>query len=408
MDILAATLEFHPPIDGMWRVVLWVAVGLGLLWEAASLLRWIRRGRSSAAAVWMSLAALPAGPVIAIVVALYGAMTPGAKRRTLPLLHACLWGSVILATGALAFLVPVGTSARWSRGGPILAVMILAIIWSLRAYRRTTSPVGRRLKTFLLALRILVLLLLGITVLRPTVRRIRTERIRGWVLVAVDVSGSMRRRDMPAVYTDATLRDDEEPVSRIQAVREALRDQRRAIEYLADQADVEVLTFSDLPGASAELTEDKRDARFPPLAAIGKVTAIGDALARAADLHTAREEEVAAILLISDGCNNTVDQFDPQVVARRKGAAGVPIYTVGVGSETVTGATRTLTVKDLRSPEEVQAFNRLPVAATIEAIGLVGREVKVTCRFADQVVGQETHKITRRYALLPVKFVHVP
>jgi len=90
------------------------------------------------------------------------------------------------------------------------------------------------------------------------------------------------------------------------------------------------------------------------------------------------------------------------------GARGVPVHTVGVGSEQVTGAVKTLTVRDLAAPDEVDAFHRLPIAAVVEAIGLEGRRVKISCHFGTELVGSETLSLAGLRRARPVRFVHVP
>ncbi len=400
MNFLGMTLLFDPP--GQLKWLLWSAASLALLWEVVSLLHWVWNNRRPSFAISLTLVALLTGMAGAVIALIYGAMA-GTSERTRAMVRAGLWGTLIHFAACLVFFLP--------DGGAILAIMTCALAWVFRAYRRTTSPLRRPLKALLLTLRIIVLLLLAAWSVRPAIERVTHEKVRRWLLIAVDDSASMNRRDMPAVYTDKKLREGEEPVSRVSSVRDALNDNRRQIEQLIRQNDIDVFTFDGEVIRSAELTGKDPEAPFPALTASGQVTAIGDVIARRTDLHTANARDVGAILLISDGCNNTSDIFTPERLAEIKGSQGIGIYTIGVGSQTVTGSTRTLTVKNLGAEDEVQAFNKLPITATIEAIGLDTpgiRAVKVICRFGEQVIGKKEIEIRDRQVSRTVRFVHVP
>jgi uncharacterized membrane protein len=317
----------------------------------------------------------------------------------------------LLRGGLLAGLA--GLTILWVPHGAVVAVGVATAAWAVRSYRRTTSPVGRLTKAMLLAVRVAAVLLLLAWALRPALEYRRQEEVPTIVLFCVDTSASMQRRDAnvpdPATRPagDAPL-GAAEPLSRIEAVRRVLQASDPAFAELGRQADVQLVPFA--AGAS---TPERYLSRIgwtllSLRSADGAATALGDALSEARDRCADQEREVSAVILVSDGCNNTSDVIAPDRLAALLGAQGVPLHTVGVGSDRVTSATQTLTVRDLTVPDEVEAFNRLSITAGVEAIGLEGKQVKVTCRFGEDQVGTRTFTLGDARQTLPVRFVHVP
>jgi hypothetical protein len=369
-----------------------VAAGLALLWELVTMLAAARTGRSLGAAVALAGAALVAGPVLVVGVFLSRpaiAVADDSPRHN-PLMLMGLRGSLVAALAALIFLAyPVGG---------VVTLALAAIAWALRSYSRTTSPIKPTLKRLLLAMRIAAVVLVAMLALRPSLEYRINREVRGVLLIGIDASGSMSRKDAPRGN------DGGELVSRREAVARAIADAGGRFATLADQSDLDWFLFAQSP-RQAPMQSDNLP-RFDR--ADGEATAIGDSLSLAINRHTGSGREVSAVLLISDGCNNTSDQRAPDALARQLGAVGVRVYTVGVGPESITDRMLGLNVRDLSAPDEVQAFNKLGITANIECIGLAGKEVTVTCTFGDQVVGAETLTPREAHARLPVRFAHVP
>jgi len=407
VGVLASKLIFEPPT---WHALLWAVAAAAVAWELLALVRWARRGRSAEAAVALTAAGLTGGFVTAALAGVRAALG-GAGPRDRALVRAGLWGVLIQSAAALAFAAPLAAEGLPARAGPLLAVLLLAGAWAVRSYRRTTSPLRRRTKAFFLALRVLGLLVLAAWLLRPVLEDVRAERVRRWVLIGVDVSGSMRQRDMPALWTAPGLPPGSQPVRRIEAVQRALEDVRPRLEALAEEANVEVFTFYQRPTGRVVLTAEDPGRPYPLLAPQGQATALGQAVAEAYDARARAGAEVAAMALLSDGCNNTTPaaRFEPETVARIKGATGVPIHTVAVGSQTVTPSTRRLDVRALRSADKVNAFRKLPIQARVEALGLAGRRIRITCRFGDKPVGAPLiHDVQDARQTFEVERVHQP
>lgn len=365
---LGVQVVFEPP---RWPVVLTVAAGMALLWEAVSL----------GIAIWRN-------------------RTVGERIAPMDVIH----GGLVPPLGALVVF--------WPTGGSVIALAACGILWAIRGYGATTSPVRRRTKGWLLAARIAALFLLACWVLGPGLEFQYKQDVRGVVLVGVDTSGSMQRFDMPPAYTDRALVRGTDPIRRIEAVRQAMEDQGPALKALSEKADVEVFNFSATAEPPVGLVRKRGQDPFVVGDANGLATALGDSIAAAFDPYNNKGRRVVGIILISDGCNNASDVVEPETEARVLRQRNVPVHTVGVGSEKVTGSMRMLTVKELAAPapgkEEVQRFNSLPITATVDAIGLKDKQVKVTAKFEDQLVGEETYGVDSEQHSIPVRFVHVP
>ena len=143
------------------------------------------------------------------------------------------------------------------------------------------------------------------------------------LLLAVDVSGSMRTRDL--VQIGAGL-------SRLYVVKE------RAGEFLARRRGdrVGLILFGSRAYVQAPLTFDLatvdtllREAS-PGIA--GERTAIGDAIGLAVKRLRARPAGSRVLVLLTDGAN-TAGEVEPLAAARVAAQSGVRIHTIGVGAE---------------------------------------------------------------------------
>lgn len=142
------------------------------------------------------------------------------------------------------------------------------------------------------------------------------------LMVAVDLSGSMRLEDM-------TL--DGRTVDRFTMVRHLLSDfiQRREGDRLG------LILFADSAYLQAPLTFDRRTVarylREAQVGLVGQQTAIGDAIALAVKRFEQLEQSARVLVLLTDGENNA-GRFSPQQAADLATRAGVTLYTIGVGA----------------------------------------------------------------------------
>jgi Ca-activated chloride channel family protein len=137
------------------------------------------------------------------------------------------------------------------------------------------------------------------------------------VVLVTDVSGSMSATDV-------------EP-TRLDAAKDAAEG---FLDRVPDELRVGVVAFADAPNTVVRPTDDRDVVRgtIDRLRAEGG-TAAGDALDSALRTLGTREADSppAAIVLLSDGATQT--GRDPAEVAREAATAGVPVYTVALGTE---------------------------------------------------------------------------
>jgi Ca-activated chloride channel family protein len=135
----------------------------------------------------------------------------------------------------------------------------------------------------------------------------------GSVVLCIDTSGSMRATDI-------------EPTRALAAQRAA----RAFVDTAPDGARIGIVTFS----SSAVVIEAPNAERAEVRTALERIpqpdgaTAIGDALALAGGQLPEGGRRV--VILMTDGINNR--GADPAEVARRLAAAGITVYTVGIGT----------------------------------------------------------------------------
>ena len=171
------------------------------------------------------------------------------------------------------------------------------------------------------ALLLAALAALAVGLARPQVS-VSAERKQGTVVLALDRSGSM-------------LAEDVNP-DRVTASKQAALS---FVKGLPSTFSVGVVTFSDSADAVAAPSRDKSGAeRAISAIQAGGGTAIGDALERSLGLLGVTPRTTAkssgskgrAILLLSDGSNT--EGTDPSAATAAAKRAGVPIYTIALGT----------------------------------------------------------------------------
>jgi len=142
------------------------------------------------------------------------------------------------------------------------------------------------------------------------------------LMLAVDLSGSMRTGDMQLAGRE---------VSRFSAV-EAI-----AGDFISRRGGDEVglILFGSRAFLVTPLTYDLSAVRAQLQGAAvglaGTETAIGDAIAVAVKRLSTLPEQARVLVLLTDGVNNA-GNIDPREAARAAKAAGVRLYTIGVGA----------------------------------------------------------------------------
>ncbi len=391
MSTLGTALTFHTPD---WAILLGLGGAAALIVEAMSLVLWAGRGRKLRGALLRGSSFLLLGPVIAIAGMLRLGIT-GSATRARKWIFAGVWSTTLWVLTAL--LVLTGST------GAILVLGTCGIFWIVRSYAQGTTPVPRRGKVLLGLLRMIVLVLLVLWGLHPTLVYQVDRRIRKVLLVGVDTSASMQRKDQPIPRTEPPLF-----VTRIDAVRNILQSYHSSFRRLSDKGDVAFFTF---PGSTIPAEESDIDKGLKQVLAAeptGQFTAIGDAAAEIFDRYLSDQREVAAIVLITDGCNNTSDVIDPEKFASLMNSRSVPIHTVTVGSSEISRSAQLLLVGGLRAPDQVQRFNRFPIEATVRATNLKGQKVRLTCEFGETIVSEQELVIDNPRYEHVFRDVHVP
>jgi Ca-activated chloride channel family protein len=183
----------------------------------------------------------------------------------------------------------------------------------------------------------LVLLLLGLTAIVVGVARphmeVNVKREEATIVLAVDVSRSMKAEDVAPTRLDAARKAAKAFVAKV-----------------PEKFRVGVVSFATRAVVGVAPTEDRSlvEASLDTLAP-GEGTAIGDAVALSTRVGRDREGEDAAaprsVLLISDGARDG-GAVTPQAAAQQAKRLRVPVYSVLVGTpegvveETLTGGLR--------------------------------------------------------------------
>ena len=293
----------------------------------------------------------------------------------------CVVVGLVLAVPVAAGLWGLlNQSALWA--APVLAGM--ALVWSLRSYRRTTATISRGAKTLLVVLRVAMIASLLAVATQPVLQHTRTEPVREGLVLLVDTSRSMARRDVSPTEPDETPAT---PISRMDAVRQALLTNQAALRALSQRYSLRINGFDTAAGGAPEKGPSTASL-LPVLSARGEQTAIGDAIQRAVDGFLAADVPVAGVCVITDGCNNTSDMISPVDQAETLAARGVTLWMIGVGS-TRAGNTAALNLRNLQAADPIDAMNKLPISVDVEGVALTGREIQLQCRLGEEVVASQ-------------------
>jgi Ca-activated chloride channel family protein len=223
-----------------------------------------------------------------------------------------------LAAPWFLLLLPVAVAAAWWMGGRrgVAALMLPAAALRLGQW---VSP-WQRLDRALPWLRGAALVLVVVALARPQAgTRLSTVTTRGVdILVALDVSGSMRAEDFP----DNRLAEAKRTLARFIEGRPL---DRIGLVVFAGIA----VTRSPATLDHAMLREILDDVDFASQDEDG--TALGMGLAAAVNRLRRSDARSRVVVLLTDGRNNQ-GQIGPQAAAEAAAALGVKVYPVGVGT----------------------------------------------------------------------------
>ncbi len=142
------------------------------------------------------------------------------------------------------------------------------------------------------------------------------------LMIAVDISGSMKREDL-------TL--NQEPVTRLDVVKKVLGD------FIAARKGdrIGLILFGSQAYLQAPLTFDRQAVETlldeSQIGFAGEQTAIGDAIGLATKRLRKRPEASRVLILLTDGAN-TAGQVSPEKATEIATAEQIKIHTIGVGA----------------------------------------------------------------------------
>ncbi|RMF57294.1 MAG: VWA domain-containing protein [Calditrichaeota bacterium] len=248
----------------------------------------------------------------------------------------------------------------------ILVVFLLYLVLLWLGYRKTTLEIGAGFRRTLMGLKLVVLGLLLLMLFEPVVTVSSVIPRKSSLIVLVDDSRSM------------SIKDSGERRSRLAFARK-------------------LLGSKAAPGLLAELRRNFKvqtyrfssDVAYLPdtqnLSGTGAVTDLSSALKFAQRLG--RQHAVSGIVLLTDGVNN--GQQDPLEVAAELQEQALPIFTVGVGSET----SEDIELAKVAANHSVIENSVVELAALIKNRSETEKTVQLELREEGDVVKKQTVKL---------------
>ena len=362
-------------------------------------------------------------------------MTPFTSTVLLPLPSSpCLFASSEQVQHRITSGLIDAFSQWWQMPALVLALAAIGL-FVLWMYRRDAAELPRGVGLVLAALRLGALAAVAAAYLDFERTAEHEIVFPSRVAVLVDSSASMTLRDEPSADSQAGNAD--EPADRTQS-EPAGDDQadtrsQRAIEVLrkggllaalAPRHEVSVWRFDadaeslavlpteanahapepapasppDPATASppASAADTPADSDWPArLTARGYETRLGEALARVLDQEP--PGVLAGVIVLTDGANNA--GVDPVAAVTALGKAGVPVHTLGIGSDRLPTNVR---VADVLVPARVFPGDRFAVTAYLQAQGLAGQTVRVELSevaASDAAGGEQSGELRRDDAI---------
>ena len=235
----------------------------------------------------------------------------------------------------------------------------LALVTWIGYARESPESIGPRMRGLLSALRMGALLLLFLVLSRPVKVEHREEVHPAEVVVLMDDSASMRRRD--AYSGDAGTRAALEKVvggspmelTRLELARRAFE---RQLAPILERGDYRARLFGFAENAAPLPSMDALGGR-------GSGTHLGSALAQVVASHRGRN--VSDVIVLSDGRSN--GGTPALEAARAAGAAGIPVHTLVVGD---TRPEKNAIVELVEAPSEALEGDELAVTVRILGRGV--------------------------------------
>ena len=274
-----------------------------------------------------------------------------------------------LEEGTFSFALGI---SPWLFG--VLVFVIFLSVWL--TYLRTTRFISNPWKVFFVATRGSVLVLILFCLLRPVITTVQTSPQETYLGILIDDSQSMSIGDLDDGQTRASGVED-------------FLFEGGLIEELSESFQIRTFRFDK---------DTQRIAGAGDLIEDGTASSIDQALSYADDQLSGLR--LGGLVLFSDGADNSNDA-DPLVTAQDLGARQIPIFSVGVGQESIP---QDIGIVDVSSAKTVLEGSVFTVQAGIIHQGFEGQEIEISVRNGEEVVATEIVTLgvagaTRRYEL---------
>ncbi|GAB1266652.1 VWA domain-containing protein [Aurantivibrio infirmus] len=255
-----------------------------------------------------------------------------------------------------------------------IAVILVGLAFAF--YWRTTRPISKTWKAFLICLRASSLLLIAFFLLEPGVLVSEVIPQQTYVAVLVDDSQSM------------SIQDNSSLPSRHDQTLDLLYRDEKIIERLAENFQVRTYRFSDLAERLAgpeALTQDGGRSQLS--------SALDHVMGELASFPT------AAMIVVSDGADNS--EVDPLQNAQTLAENNIPLYTVGIGEEDLQ---KDINIVDVSAAKSLLEGSIYTVDINVNQRGYKGQQAKLSITSDGVEVAQQSVALaddgnTKRFSL---------
>jgi uncharacterized membrane protein len=245
------------------------------------------------------------------------------------------------------------------------ALVVAAIAVTFLTYRAARSKSGAKHRLVLAALRATSLLLLLFCLFRPVLVMKAAVPQQNFLGILIDDSRSMQIADVDGAARGVFARE------RFSAPEGAL------LKTLSDRFVLRTFRFS----SSATRMAKPEDLTFA-----GAQTKLGAAL------DGARQElaglPLAGLVVVSDGADTTDAQLTDALLAMK--ASSIPVFTVGVGQETLT---RDIQIDRVSTPRSALKGTSLMIDVVVTQTGYAGESVMLDVENEGRIVGSQEVKL---------------
>lgn len=251
---------------------------------------------------------------------------------------------------------------------PFLLIVILAIAITavILTYIRLYSVLSRKQASWIVFLRILLIIIILGAVFRPTISFLKSKLQKSCCLLLFDTSKSMGERSHFS------------PKSKIEIVKDTIqKDKNNFIRTLSKQFLVRIFEFSK---GSAEISEKDILAK---LSARRNSTDIAASIENA--VKTMGESPISGVILFTDGNNNA----GKNTVERIKRLA-VPIYSVGLGNIEANKSFKDVSITHISSPLTGYLGEKINIDINIKNRGYEKKLVPVNVELDGEVISSSS------------------